>query len=123
MRFASYAVPDAKGGKPSDLSVVTLPGDAGGELPNVNRWRGQLGLEPLDAAALATGSKHVDSKAGSILVVEFAGKQNGAPARMLAAILKTNDATWFFKLTGDDPAVAASRGDFLGFLRSLRPAR
>ena len=38
MRKASYSVPGSDGD--SDLSVTAFPGDVGGELANVNRWRG-----------------------------------------------------------------------------------
>ena len=31
----------------SDVSVVRLSGEAGGDLGNVNRWRGQINLEPI----------------------------------------------------------------------------
>ncbi len=41
MRLASFKAtsPD---GKETDVSVVSLPGIAGGDLANVNRWRGQV---------------------------------------------------------------------------------
>src|SRR5256885_16234378 len=40
MRFATLKPPAAQ----VDVSVIVLPGPAGGELANVNRWRAQLGL-------------------------------------------------------------------------------
>src|SRR5208282_2908095 len=52
-----YATLKPAGGGNLDASVVVLPGQAGGELANVNRWRGQLGLSPLDAAALPSVRK------------------------------------------------------------------
>ena len=51
MRYATLTPPGA--GK-VEMSVVVLPGAAGGELANVNRWRGQIGLPPLDEAALGS---------------------------------------------------------------------
>jgi hypothetical protein len=52
MRVASYAVkrPD---GRSADISVVAMGGGAGGELENVNRWRNQIGLDPVTEADLA----------------------------------------------------------------------
>ncbi|MDH3582968.1 MAG: hypothetical protein OER86_01995 [Phycisphaerae bacterium] len=35
------------------ISVIALGGTAGGLLANINRWRGQIGLEPVEADALA----------------------------------------------------------------------
>ena len=40
-RVASFKVEDK-----ADVSVVPLPGAAGGDLSNVNRWRGQVELPP-----------------------------------------------------------------------------
>jgi len=42
-----------------DVSVIVLPGTAGGELANVNRWRGQIGLQPVDEAGRAQGYRGV----------------------------------------------------------------
>lgn len=116
MRLASFEVPGANGAKPADLSVVQLPGEAGGELANVNRWRGQVGLGPIDEKGLEKSASRVKSLAGTLLVVECAGPKG----RMHAAILSANGNTWFFKLTGDDATLAAERQRFLGFLKSLR---
>jgi hypothetical protein len=45
MRVASFEV--SENGKTADVSVIPLGGMAGGDLANVNRWRGQVGLAPL----------------------------------------------------------------------------
>lgn len=116
MRLASFTVPGAAGAPPADLSVVSLSGEAGGELANVNRWRGQLGLDPLNEKELEAQSKRIKSSAGTLLVVECAGPKG----RIHAAILNVNGNTWFFKLTGEEATVSAARERFLEFLKSLR---
>src|ERR1043165_1551390 len=50
MRVASFAV--TKDGKKVDVSVIPLAGSAGGEAANVNRWRGQVALGPLEGDEL-----------------------------------------------------------------------
>ena len=52
MRAASFRVA-GKDGKQADVSVVPLPGLAGSDLDNVNRWRGQVGLPGVSEAELA----------------------------------------------------------------------
>src|SRR5882724_4414392 len=47
MRKGSYRVPGPDG-TDADLSITAFPGDVGGRLANVNRWRGQLELPPLN---------------------------------------------------------------------------
>ena len=44
MRLASFDVP--YNGGIGDFSLIQLTGDGGGIVPNINRWRVQLGLEP-----------------------------------------------------------------------------
>src|ERR1017187_5834115 len=46
MRLASFSVADENGGT-ADISVVNFGGTGGDELANVNRWRGQLKLQPV----------------------------------------------------------------------------
>jgi hypothetical protein len=115
MRFATFKVPGA--GR-IDGSVVTLPGDAGGELPNVNRWRGQIGLGPTDAAGLAAARTTVRSRAGTTSVYDFTS-DGASKSRLIAAILMIDGSAWFIKLTGDAGPVGAARPAFLELLESL----
>jgi hypothetical protein len=116
MRFATFTPP--VGGK-IDGSVVVLPGPAGGELANVNRWRGQIGLPPLDGEALAAARRVVQASAGPLKVYDFTNE--AAPgSRLVAALTESGGNTWFVKLTGDAAAVGAARADFMKLLGSLR---
>jgi hypothetical protein len=115
MRFATLKPPGA--GK-VDISVVMLPGLVGGELGNVNRWRGQIGLDPVDEAGRARMRQEVVAKAGTISLYDFAAE--GADAqRMLAGLLFVGGHSWFFKMVGDKAATEAARPAFLKLLGSL----
>jgi hypothetical protein len=102
-----------------DVSVVVLPGPAGGELANVNRWRGQIGLGAIDERTLAKARGSIETKAGAISVYDFVS-DGDKKTRLLAAILVSEETTWFIKMLGDESPVASSRSDFLHLLRSLR---
>lgn len=116
MRYASFKVP-VKG--TVDASVVVLPGPAGGELANVNRWRGQIGLAPLDEGGLAAARRTVTTKAGPLNVYDFSsGGASGK--RLIAGLTALEGNTWFVKLTGEAGAVGAARDDFMKLLGSLR---
>lgn len=116
MRFATLKPPVP--GK-IDGSVVVLPGPAGGELANVNRWRGQIGLPPLDEPALAAARKVMKTKAGPLRVYDFTSDK--APrSRLVAGLTESAGNTWFVKLTGDADAVGKAQKDFLQLLGSLR---
>ena len=58
LRVASFEVPDH--GKTADVSVIPLSGTGGGDLANVNRWRGQVGLSPLPETALQKLAEKVE---------------------------------------------------------------
>ena len=49
---AKYVI-SGPGGEQAAVNVSSLGGDGGGLLPNVNRWRGQLGLAPVTDADVA----------------------------------------------------------------------
>lgn len=116
MRFATLKTPIA--GR-VEATVVVLPGPAGGELANVNRWRSQIAMPPMDEAALAKARTQVKSKAGAINVYDFTS-DGQTKSRVVAGLISTPDGnTWFLKLTGDAALVAKARPDFMQLLGSL----
>lgn len=117
MRLASFSVA-GKDGRQADVSIVKLPGEAGGILANVNRWRGQLGLGPLDERGLGSSTRRLKTRAGEVLAVDL--RSEGNEKRLLAAILSAEGETWFFKMAGDESAVSSGEPSFRDFLNSLR---
>ena len=120
MRKGSYAVP-GEGGVEADLSITAFPGDVGGELANVNRWRGQVQLPPLGEADLGGAISHVAQNGLPFTLADFAAGNGSKSQRILGAIVPYADSTWFFKLTGPDALVAKSKPDFLAFLKTVKP--
>lgn len=117
MRFATLKAP-VEG--ELDISVVVLGGSAGGEAANINRWRGQIGLPPLDEAAVAKARKTVSSKAGTLAVFDFTS-ESAPKRRVMGGLLPAPDGrTWFLKMAGDPEAVTKARPRFLQLLGSLR---
>ena len=60
MRKATFAVKGADGAA-ADLSITSFPGDTGGLLANLNRWRGQVGLPPFGEDQLASSLEKLDA--------------------------------------------------------------
>lgn len=122
MRLASYLVPGASV-PAADFSIIALPGSAGGSLANVNRWRGQISLPPLNPTELAESAVAIDSGHYRYQVFEMVSEEpileGDHRARVIAAILDHDGTAWFFKLTGEDAAVAAEREAFIGLLESF----
>lgn len=112
-RKASFRLGD--GGASGEVSVTDLDAAAGDLLPNVNRWRGQVGLDP-------TTDHDIEQHVQSIAV----GEREGQYIEMLAdkkatiaVIVKTAGRAWFIKLTGDKDLVERQRDNFKSFVQSL----
>ncbi|MFM1748005.1 MAG: hypothetical protein RLZZ188_1671 [Verrucomicrobiota bacterium] len=119
MRKGSYAV-KGDGGE-ADMAVTAFPGDVGGDLANLNRWRGQIGLAPVDQAEFDRSTRHLDRNGLHMTFVDIVG--TGANAqRILGAMVPHQGSTWFLKLTGPDALVARERDAFLALLDTVKPA-
>ncbi len=109
----------------AECYLSSLPGQAGGLLDNVNRWRHQMGLAPIDAEALAKlpRTKLLQREAVTIeLDGTFTG-MSAAPlenARMVGAIAALPAVTLFLKMTGPRDVVGRERAGFDKVLTSLR---
>lgn len=102
-----------------DITITPLAGPAGGLGANINRWRTQVGLEPLDNAKAEAEAKPVPSSAGKALFVELPGK--GANAKSIAAgIVSKGSETWFIKMMGPADGVAKEKGALADLLKTLK---
>jgi hypothetical protein len=113
MRYATITSPaDRK----LDVAVTTFPGTVGGTLANINRWRQQVGLDPIVEANLDKTTTKVDAGGIQVIVADLDGPQQ----RMLAVIVPDKDQTWFLKMTGDKELVGKNKDDFVALAKSLR---
>jgi hypothetical protein len=123
MRVGSFLIKGSNG-QDADVSVVPLAGDAGGELANINRWRGQLQLEPIAEEQLPEIRHDVAYAGRSMHWVEFSSKETLIDGkykrRLIAAIYKQGDRSWFFKMIGEEATVQEAKPAFVRFLKSLR---
>jgi len=103
------------------VNVSQLSGDGGGLLPNLNRWRAQLGLPPVSEADLAKLPKF-DASGVKATVADFTGTdtRSGKPARLVGVVLPLNGQTWFYKLMGDAAIVGQQKDAFLKFVQTAK---
>ena len=111
----------------SQCYVIQLVGEAGGLLSNLNRWRGEVGLEPFDQAAIDLLPKVVFLGQECPLlevsgVYQGMGDQAGEDMTVFGVALIRSDASLFVKMVGPRADMAAERQHFLDFLASLREA-
>ena len=115
MRYATINISATDGGT-AELAVTHFPGDVGGDLENVNRWRQQAAMEPVDAAGLAPLVTQLKAGPQTISLIDITGPK----LRLIAGWTRHGPDTWFFKLTGSNPLVGAQKARFTAFLESIR---
>lgn len=114
MRLASYEVNDENGSK-LDFSVTSFPGDVGGTLANVNRWLGQIGIDPVEESNLSEYVSPIVLDERDAQLVVAVGEENA----LFAAIMMVEDRSWFFKITGNRELAKVEKSNFLSFLDSV----
>lgn len=115
MRVATYTAPDPQG--PAEVAVTQFPGRVGGELANINRWRGQMGLPPVDEADLESTIQRfaADGFDGYLTRVR------GSAQHMLAAGVyqASADRTWFIRATVSPDTADRLEPVLFGFARAM----
>lgn len=114
MRVGSFLIKESNG-QTADVSIIPLSGMAGGNLANINRWRGQIGLDPIGEDSLSRESHSIAPGGRTMVLVDFSNQNR----RVIAAIYTQSDRTWFFKMMGDAGAVGNSKASFLQFLNTV----
>jgi hypothetical protein len=115
MRYASFSAPTEDGGK-IDISIVTFPGDGGSDADNVNRWRGQIGLAPIDPSAVISQVASLKTADTTFSTTDIAGDKT----RTIAAWTRRDGRVWFFKATGPSADVEKQKPNFVKFIESVR---
>ncbi len=113
VRKANFRVSDESGS--AEIAVTTFPGDVGGLLANVNRWRSQIGLDPVQEDGLETLIRPfpISNHRGTIVSLQ------GPSQSILGGILSFHGSTWFFKMQGATGTVNAQADALETFLDSV----
>jgi hypothetical protein len=121
MVFKKFSIAGA-GDQKAAVSVSFFPGDVGGVFANVNRWRGQLGLAPIESGKLGEVTQTLDIPGGSATLADFTGTdtRTGRAERLVGAIVPHGNQTWFFKLMGDAPLVGQEKDNFARFVKGIQ---
>ena len=106
----------------ANVNVSMSPGEGGGLLANLNRWRQQLGLGTVAESDLAKEVQPLDLPGGKASVADIAGKdpKSGKDARLLAVVIPRSGETWFYKLMGDAQVVQQQKDAFMKFVQSTK---
>ena len=102
-----------------------LPGAGGGLVPNVNRWRKQMGADELTAEQIAAlPKKKLFGQPATFVKVDgdfggMGGTEGKKDYRLLGLILSNNAGAVFVKLVGPRKLVEANETKFDEFIASL----
>ena len=117
-RLAVFVVRD--GEHLAEVSVVPLPEQGAGALANVNRWRRQLGLEPIDETQLQKELRQLDVADGKAPYIDLTGRDPTGPQRILGAWMLHGGRAWFIKMKGPPDLVGKQQAAFEAFVKSIR---
>ena len=99
----------------ANITVSTLPPSE--EAANVNRWRGQVGMEPASAEDVAKLREPAKIGGHDAAMFDLVGIAADTPkkTRIIATLARLGDDMWFFKIMGDDALVAEQKAAFTKF--------
>jgi len=97
-------------------SISSFPGDAGGIHANINRWRGQAGLDPVAASDIGEAADPASVGGYEGVFVNIVG----ASQQIVGVIVPTETRTWFFKMQGGPDAAGPQLDAFRAFVKSVR---
>jgi len=117
MRLASFNVPYSNGY--GDLSIILLSGDGGGVEANINRWRGQINLEPQILSDINEITEKRKNEIGEYQIFEIINNQNKDKA-FICAIIPSTDSTIFVKLSISASGISEIKDDFIYFCDSFK---
>ena len=110
MRLASLDIFD--GDQKCDVSIIKLGPDQS-VIENVNRWRGQIKLDPSTEGELQLKPVQCGGHEGSL--VQLVGEAD----TILGVIVPQSDATWFVKLQGPNALALRELEKFVAFTKSI----
>ena len=117
LRLASYEIPINDRENP-DLSITKFPGDAGGVELNVNRWRGQLNLNPESLDVIQSNSIKGVSKLGDFRIYKIINDE--LDKGFLCMILELPSETVFVKLSSDKLSIIDLEDEFTSFCTTFK---
>jgi len=134
MRKDQYALPGVDGAGDGEMVVFFFPGAGGGVEDNLKRWYGQFKQPDGSATEEHVELKQVTANNLPVTLAYVTGTylqstspmMMGGPVEerpdysMLAAIVETAEAPWFFKATGPKKTIDHWRPSFDAFVKTFR---
>lgn len=120
MRVTSFRV--GSGDQTAEVIISRIPqGQSGGLLDNYNRWRSQVGLNPIASESEAGMQTGFVGDTPAMFVTFVGPKPADGPAKeVMVAMTIVGRDDWFIKTLGPETLVSAQQVPFRQFLSSLK---
>jgi len=118
MRLATFMIPSDDGD--IEVAITRFGGDVGGELANVNRWRRQMGLGPVDETGLEDTLTRFE--AAGFSGYETRIESDSAVLLASAVYEQAEDRTWFVRVNTTPQSADRIEAEVFGFARSMAGA-
>jgi hypothetical protein len=118
MRFATFRT-SADANAPE--VIVSSFGAFGTMLDNINRWRGMVGLEPInDEKQQPVERIKLAGQDGALFDMSGPAKDGQPPRRLMIAMVPAGESVWFFRMSGPAEAVETQKSNFDALLKSVK---
>lgn len=119
MRKAAFNL--TAGDETGEVTIIDLSKSGSPLLPNINRWRGQVGLKDISEADLPKESEELKVGDLKATYVKLIGPESSQPRKaILGAIIYREELAWFVKYTGPVKLAEQEEGRFKQFVQSIR---
>jgi hypothetical protein len=119
LRKAAYIVQE--GGRQVEITIIPLSAQAGSLLPNINRWRGQVGLAEVDQQQMESELEKVTVGDVEGVYVRLQAPEGAEKQQTILGVIAVRGArSWFVKLNGDSQLADRETENFKQFVSSIQ---
>ncbi|MEE2990604.1 MAG: hypothetical protein VX715_08310 [Planctomycetota bacterium] len=119
LRKAAYIVQE--GDLQVEITIIPLSAQAGSLLPNINRWRGQVGLAEVNQQQMESELEKVTVGDVEGVYVRLQAPEGAEKQQTILGVIAVRGArSWFIKLNGDSQLADRETENFKQFVSSIQ---
>jgi hypothetical protein len=119
LRKAAFLVQD--GSQQVEITIIDLAAQAGSLLPNINRWRGQVGLAEVDQQQMESELEKVTVGDVEGVYVRLQAPEGAEKQQTILGVIAVRGArSWFVKLNGDSQLADRETENFKQFVSTIQ---
>lgn len=108
----------------AEVTISRFPGDVGGLVPNLNRWRRQVNLGPVNGEEVEEFVRDLEVDGNKARLIDMSKPADGQSQGLIAVwdfrSGEEGGVSWFYKLQGEFSTVQECSGRFMSFIESIK---